>query len=145
MISRTAFDADVLIYAAVDGHPLGSRVAALFRADPAATEAPTGGVGSVLLLTEVLAKPLRDDPDSDEVVALVGLLSRLDLLPLDDVTARLALALAVAYKLRAADACHLATAVACGADRFITNNRRDFPKTITEIDIVYPDDLPPAI
>jgi hypothetical protein len=25
-----------------------------------------------------------------------------------------------------------------GADRFITNNRRDFPATITEIQVTYP-------
>ena len=28
-----------------------------------------------------------------------------------------------------------------GADRFITNNRRDFPATITEIQVTYPADL----
>ena len=33
-------------------------------------------------------------------------------------------------------------ALDAGADRFITNNARDFPKTITEIDITYPTDLP---
>ena len=37
---------------------------------------------------------------------------------------------------------HLATALDAGADRFITNNSRDFPKTITEIDVTYPTDLP---
>ncbi|WP_223623029.1 PIN domain-containing protein [Microbacterium sp. EST19A] len=136
----TAFDADVLIYAAVDGHPLGARVAALLEAG--STElAAVHAVGSLLLLTEVLAKPLRDDPDSEEAAALLSLLSRLDLRPLDAATGRLALALAVAYGLRAADAAHLATAVAAGADRFLTNNRKDFPKTIAEIDIVYPDEL----
>jgi len=36
---------------------------------------------------------------------------------------------------------HLATAVNVGADRFITNNRRDFPKSIAEIDVTYPADL----
>ena len=36
---------------------------------------------------------------------------------------------------------HLATAVNAGADRFITNNKRDFPQTIEEIEIVYPDQL----
>ena len=46
-----------------------------------------------------------------------------------------------AYALRAVDAVHLATAVGAGADRFLTNNRSDFPKSITEIDITYPDDL----
>lgn len=38
---------------------------------------------------------------------------------------------------------HLATAVGAGADRFLTNNAADFPKTINEIEITYPDDLPP--
>lgn len=93
------------------------------------------------MLTEVLAKPMRDDPASDETAALLSLLSRLDLRPLDDATSRLALVLAVSYGLRAADAAHLATAVAAGADRFLTNNRRDFPQTIGEIDVVYPDQL----
>lgn len=51
-----AFDADVLIYAAVPGHPLGQRVASLFQS---ATPTTTAGVGSVLLLPEVLSRPLR--------------------------------------------------------------------------------------
>lgn len=138
MSAATAFDADVLIYAAAEGHPLGGRVAALFADAPAGA----AGIGSVMLLTEVLAKPLRDDPGSDEVAAVTSLLSRIDLRPFDEPTARLALVLAVSYGLRAADAAHLATAVAAGAERFITNNRKDFPQTITEIDIVYPDELP---
>ena len=137
MTLLTAFDADVLIYAAADGHPLGVSVASLF--------ADVGeeflGVGSVLLRPEVLTKPMRDDPDSAEVKALIGLLGRLDLRPYDEATARLAVALAIAYRLRAADAAHLATAVASGADRFLTNNRRDFPTTIDEIAVVYPEDL----
>jgi hypothetical protein len=44
--------------------------------------------------------------------------------------------------LRAAAATHLATAVGLGADRFITNNQRDFPAGITEIRVTYPADLP---
>jgi len=90
----------------------------------------------------VLTKPMRDDPESAETATLIGLLSRLKLHPLSASTARLALALAVSYGLRAADAAHLATAVATGADRFLTNNRKGFPSTISEIEIVYPDELP---
>lgn len=134
-----AFDADVLIYAAAAGHPPGQRVRALFSGD-------TGGgpgIGSVLLLPEILAKPMREGA-ADEVSALVGLLSRLDLQVVDAVTAEVATSLAVAHRLRAADAVHLATAIVGGADRFITNNRRDFPTTIPEIDITYPDALDPA-
>ena len=132
------FDADALIYAAVPGHPLGRRVAALFAA---AGTGVLAGAGSVLLLPEVLGKPLRDGA-AGEVRALAGLLARLDLLPVDRATAELATALAGRYRLRAADAAHLATAVALGADRFITNNQRDFPADIAEIHITYPADLP---
>lgn len=138
MSLRTAFDADVLIYAATRGHPLGVKVAELFADDEVA------GDGSVLLLTEVLSKPMRADPRSAESRALLSLLARLELHPLDESTARLALALAIAHGLRAADAAHLATAVAAGADRFLTNNRKDFPKSITDIEIIYPDELLPA-
>jgi predicted nucleic acid-binding protein len=132
-----AFDADVLIYAAVPGHPLGRRVAALIRSVGARAMA---GTGSVLLLPEVLGKPLRDGA-AGEVRILAGFLARLDLRPVDLATAELATSLSARYKLRAADATHLATAVSTGADRFITNNQRDFPKEITEIDIAYPAEL----
>lgn len=135
-----AFDADVLIYAAVPGHGLGLRVRALFPPDPVEQLEPLAGIGSVLLLPELLAKPLREHAD-DELVELAALLGRLDLRPVDEATAGLAAALGAAHRLRAADAVHLATAVAAGADRFITNNQADFPKSISEINITYPEDL----
>ena len=94
----------------------------------------------MLLLPELLTRPTRDRAD-DELAALAALLARLDLRPVDEATAELAVALGAAYGLRAADAVHLATAVGLGADRFLTNNRRDFPQTISEIDITYPDQL----
>ena len=131
-----AFDADVVIYAAAAGHPLGRRVRALFPVEPEAM----AGVGSVLLLPEVLAKPMRDG-SAAEVAALAGLLGRLDLLSVDPFTSEVATTLASEYRLRAADAVHLATAVVVGADRFVTNNRRDFPASISEIEVTYPEDL----
>lgn len=51
-----AFDADVLIYAAVADHPLGQRIRALFTPEPGSR----AGVGSLLLLPEIFAKPMRD-------------------------------------------------------------------------------------
>ena len=48
----------------------------------------------------------------------------------------------IATSTMAADAAHLATAVAAGADRFITNNGRDFPAAIDEIEVTFPDALP---
>jgi antitoxin (DNA-binding transcriptional repressor) of toxin-antitoxin stability system/predicted nucleic acid-binding protein len=136
-----AFDADVLIYAAVPGHPLGRRVRALFPTSPLQEDDQRAGVGSWLLLPEVLGKPLRDGA-ADEARTLAGLLSRLDLRPIDAVTAEVAVTLAGSRRLRAADAAHLATALVAGADCYVTNNRKDFPKSIKEIDIVYPEDLP---
>jgi predicted nucleic acid-binding protein len=53
-------------------------------------------------------------------------------------TAELATSLSVRYRLKAADAIHLATAVSTGADRFLTNNQRGFPRDIAEVDITYP-------
>ncbi len=130
------FDADVILYAAVRDHPLGRRVLALFR-QPGRQPA---GAGSVLLLPEVLGKPLRDG-ETSEVRILAGLLARIDLRPVDRATADLATALASRYGLRAADATHLATAVGLGAERFITNNQRDFPRAISEVTVTYPADL----
>lgn len=98
------------------------------------------GIGSVLLIPELLTKPLRAG-SPDEMSALATLLGRLDLRPVDGSTAELAAALGASYGLRAADAVHLATAVAAGADRFLTNNRKDFPRSIVEIDVTYPRDL----
>src|SRR5687768_247097 len=120
-----AFDADVLIYAAVPDHPLGRRVRALFPSDATAMTGAVAGIGSVLLIPELLTKPLRDDVES-ELEALTILLARLALRPTDEATGHLAAALGATYGLRAADAVHLATAVSAGAERFITNNSSDF-------------------
>lgn len=135
-----AFDADVLIYAAVPGHLLGRRVRDLFPSEATTTTGAVAGIGSVLLIPELLSKPMRDGAGS-EIAALAALLGRLDLRPVDEALAELAAALGSAHGLRAADAVHLATAVAAGADRFITNNSSDFLKTITEIEITYPGEL----
>lgn len=135
MTGGTAFDADAVIYAASADHPLGARVRQLFD------QPDLERIGSVILLTEVLSKPMRDDPASLEVSALMSLVARLDLRPLDEAGGRLALALAIKYGLRAADSVHLATAIASGCTTFLTNNRKDFPRTITEIDVVYPGQL----
>jgi len=130
----------VLIYAAVPGHLLGRRVRALFRSLEKSIGA-VAGTGSVLLVPEVLIKPSRMRAQ-EELVALGSLLSRVELRPTDHATATLATALGASYGLRGADSVHLATAVAAGATRFLTNNRSDFRKSVAEIDVTYPDDLP---
>ena len=67
------------------------------------------GIGSVLLLPEVLSGPPRDGA-AEEVRILAGL----DLRPVDRATAELATALSSCYRLKAVDAAHLATAVGTG-------------------------------
>jgi predicted nucleic acid-binding protein len=99
------------------------------------------GTGSVLLLPEVLSKP-RNEGATTQLRALARLVGRLDLRPVDLATAEIATELAAKYRLRATDATHLATAVGLGADRFITNNQRDFPRSIVEVQVTYPEDLP---
>lgn len=136
-----AFDSDVLIYAAVPGHPLGERVAALFPGGAVDGSGPKVGVGSVLLLPEVLSKPLRDG-DEAAVRTLSQFLVRLDLRPVDQLAAAQAAVLGAKYKLRGPDATHLAAAIAMGASRFITNNSKDFGPFIREIDVTFPADLP---
>lgn len=131
-----AFDSDALIYAANPGHEFGARVLALFER----SELGPVGVGSVLLLPEVLSKPQRLGR-TEEMTVLQQLLGRLDLHETDRSTATLAAAVGATYSLKAADAVHLATAIRAGATRFITNNRRDFGRPIEEIEIVFPDDL----
>jgi len=128
----------VLIYAAAPEHPLGREVLGLLSVER--DDGVPVGIGSLLLLPEVLSHPIRLG-GSEEVRILASLLSRLDLRPLDRATAELATTIAASHRLRAADAVHLATAISAGADRFLTNNRRDFPQSIGEIDVVYPSDL----
>ncbi len=132
------FDADVLVYAAIADHPLGLKVRELFLAREAASESV--GIGSVVLLTELLTKPVRTQ-DEQQLLALTPLLARLDLLPVDQATAKLAVALGAKYGLGAADSIHLATGVKAGADRFVTNNSKDFRADIDEIQITLPAQL----
>lgn len=135
-----AFDADVLIYASVAGHSLGLPVRRLFDSPPTPAGGAAVGVGSVLLLPELLTEPRRSGA-RDEVESLLDLLSRLHLLAVDKSVARLAVSLGATYGLRATDATHLATAVSAGATRFITNNSKDFSRDIAEIEVTYPSDL----
>jgi predicted nucleic acid-binding protein len=131
-----AFDSDALIYATVPGHPLGERVHRVIRA-----VAPRTHIGSILLVPELLIKPTRLGLRR-ELTDLKRLLARLSLRTPVHPTAAMSVALGARYGLKTVDAVHLATAVLAGADRFITNNRRDFTKDIAEIDVTYPDELP---
>lgn len=141
-----AFDADVLIYAAAPDHPLGRRVAALLTTDSLAAmvgdEPDLAGVGSLTLVPEVLSKPMQANL-TEELALLTYYLTRLELLPVNPMTADAAAVIGARYKLKVIDSIHLATAILVGADRFITNNHRDFKASvIRDIAITYPEDLP---
>lgn len=124
-----AFDADVLIYSIADDLRGGVIRRTLLEAG--------ARLGSNLLVLEVLMKPMRAGT-AEEVESLVQLLSTFDLKQPDDELVDAALGFSVKYGLKAADAIHLATAVVWGAERFHTNNRKDFGPHITEIEVVHP-------
>ena len=134
-----AVAADVVIYAASADHPLGRPVRRLLGFDEAG-EAATVGIGSVLLLSEILSRP-RASRAQDELEAVGAVTARIDLRPVDANTARLAAVLGAKYRLRTADAVRLATAVLTGADRFISTNTRDLSPSISEITAVFPQNL----
>jgi predicted nucleic acid-binding protein len=128
-----AVDANILIYAA-KRDPRGHGVAELLATGASSQT----WLGSVLLVPEVLSSPLRKGFD-DELHDLQLLLSRVELKAVDHETADLSATLGAKYGLRAADSIHLATAVLWGADRFHTNNSKDFGQYIDEIEIVLPE------
>ena len=128
-----AFDADVLIYAAQAGHVIGEEVKGFIQANLKGRL-----TGSILLLPELLTKPIREGWQEQKKDLLI-LLSYLELISPDEQTAYLAVSLGAAYKLKPMDAMHLATAVSVGADVFLTNNTKDFSgKSISEIQIQHP-------
>ena len=123
-----AFDADVLIYASL-GDPRAARaLRALTSSEPA--------IGSILLMPETLTKPTRRGDQAD-ILAVADLLIRIELKPVDEEIASAAVTLGAKYGLRTADAVHLATAVIWGADRFHTNNRKDFGAVTDEIEVIF--------
>jgi predicted nucleic acid-binding protein len=125
-----AFDSDVLIYLAKKD-ARGNEVARLI--DESVREC----IGSVVLLSEVFGLP-ADRVDAEDEQRLVEIMGALDLKDVDHETAVLAGVMRAKYRLRTPDAIHLSTAVFWGADRFHTNNRKDFGQHIDEIEIVYP-------
>ena len=124
-----AFDADVIIYSIANDARAARIRSLLFES--------TGRVGSNLLMFEVLMKPMRAGA-SHELSALSEHLAQIDLKPVDDDIIDVALGFSVKYSLRLADSIHLATAVLWGADRFHTNNRKDFGPHVTEVEVVHP-------
>jgi predicted nucleic acid-binding protein len=124
-----AFDSDVLIYLAHDA-PAALSIRHFI-------EAADTLIGSVVLLPEVLGKPLSGG-DTHEHAQLIAILARFDLKPVDAEVADAAVTLSAKYRLRAADAIHLATAVVWGAERFHTNNRKHFGPHIAEVEVVWP-------
>jgi predicted nucleic acid-binding protein len=132
-----AFDADVLIYSASPEHPIGRQVRPVLQ-DPSLAGSLTG---SVLLVPELLIKPMRRKA-SEEVEALLAVLRRLRLVPVDETVASLAVGLGATWGLSVVDATHLACAIHGGAVLFVTNNRKDFRQVSIEgLRVIFPEDL----
>jgi predicted nucleic acid-binding protein len=125
-----AFDADVLIYVAKN-RARGTGAARLIG------DSVGQRIGSVILLGEVFGLPTeRVSPAVEQ--RLIEILAAIELKDVDSETAQLAAAMRGKYRLKTPDALHLATAVLWGAERFHTNNRKDFGQPIDEIEIVLP-------
>lgn len=124
-----AYDADVLITAVNPGP-----TSAVCRA---AIAGSNDRIGSVVLVPEVMTKPVRLRDDR-ELGALTDLLATFDLKVVDEEVADASVTLGAKYRLKTPDAIHLATAVVWGAERFYTNNSKDFGPHITEVEIVIP-------
>jgi predicted nucleic acid-binding protein len=134
---KLAFDTDVLIYSIAPGHPLGQWIAPILQ-NPHYDGQRSG---SVLLLPELLIKPVRTLAKREEVILLQHL-SKLELIEVTIDIAVLAVDFGASYGIKTPDAIHLATAVVGNADFFITNNSKDFkPNQISEIQIIFPSDL----
>jgi predicted nucleic acid-binding protein len=127
-----AFDSDVLIYAA-QRDPRGEVAARLVDAGARSEQV----IGSVVLVSEVFAAPVGEIHEAERQ-RLINIIAALDLKDVDYEVADIAVTLRAKYRLKTPDALHLATAVLWGADRFHTNNRKDFGQQIDEIEIVFP-------
>ncbi|HEX5939292.1 MAG TPA: PIN domain-containing protein [Dehalococcoidia bacterium] len=133
---RWAFDADVLVYAAMPAHPFSRAIRGVLY-----ELVQREGYGSVILITELLTKPTRQRHES-ELATLRLLLGYIELIDLDADLATKAVDLGAGYGLKLADAVHLATAIEARADRFLTNNKRDFkPWMVSELEVVFPETL----
>jgi predicted nucleic acid-binding protein len=134
---KLAFDTDVLIYSAAPSHPLGQWITPILQN----SEYDGRRSGSVLLLPELLIKPVRILAKQEELM-LLQCLSKLELIEVTTDIAALAIDFGASYNIKTPDAIHLATAVVHNADFFITNNSKDFkPSQISEIQIIFPSDL----
>lgn len=124
-----AFDADVVICSA--------RRDELGFSARRSLDSGSERIGSVVLLPEVLSKSIRGGYESEYAI-LTSVLATFDLKAVDSDIADAATTFGAKYRLKAADAIHLATAVVWGAERFHTNNRKDFGAHITEVEVVHP-------
>jgi predicted nucleic acid-binding protein len=99
--------------------------------DPA-FEAVAGGkirlVASTIVLAEVLVHPIRagDEALSQKYYDILIGSENIDIFPVTAAVAQIAAELRAERQLKSPDAIQLATAIHCGAEAFLTNDR-DFP------------------
>jgi predicted nucleic acid-binding protein len=98
-------------------------------------------VSSVLTLTEVLVKPLRESDTQLELNyrELLTTTDLIHLLPVSVPIANRAADLRARYNLKTPDAVHIATAIEHGSDAFLTNDKA--LARITEVRVIVLDDL----
>ncbi|MBW3630346.1 MAG: type II toxin-antitoxin system VapC family toxin [Gemmatimonadetes bacterium] len=121
--SRVALDAMAFVYHLEGRSPYSELAGSLFKR---LSRGDLRAVASSLVLSEVLVPYFRAS-DPERATALSRAILRLPGLELVDVDQRIAVdaaRLRAAHNLRAADAVHLATGLAMGAEWFLTSDRR---------------------
>ena len=120
-VRRLAIDSAPFIYFLSDDSPLKPLVTRVFRK---AVESKIVCCTSVVVLSEVLQKPLRENRKdlAEEYQTLLKASDDFTLIPVDVTIAEEAARLRAAYNLKTPDALMIATAVQAGCEAFLTND-----------------------
>jgi predicted nucleic acid-binding protein len=94
------------------------------------------GIASIIVLTECLTKPYKDNDGAKEnrTLSLLEGTDNLSLILVTDAIAKRAAWLRADYNLRTPDALHVATAIESGCEAFLTNDLK--LARITEIRVI---------
>lgn len=135
---RVSIDTNLFVYLMERNRDYFDSVKELFNA---VESGKVFAVSSVLLMTEVLSKPLMDGDKglADRYMAFIGTFPNLELREVDRRIAFRAAKLRAKYGLKTPDALFVATAIEEKAEAFVTNDIR--LRKVDEIEILVLDDF----
>jgi predicted nucleic acid-binding protein len=132
-VNTIALDTNLFIYAFEQHSEYGETVKAIFDCIEDGT---VSAVASVITLTEILVKPIREGNDALEkrYKLLFTHFPNLSVLPIHTAIAERAANLRGKYQIKTPDALILATALSAGSELFITSDER--LEKVTEVNCV---------